>query len=151
MCIPWPFTPRWLYNPYYKDSHGFKLCISFLTEHSASEFYLFWLAEQQGWGHFYGRLLTVLRLDNVMAGQRLYNMLCSAPVLDSIILQIVDVRNSVVFFCSASLWVRRVIPAPGMFHSGAVLQSTGCPHHTLLAKHVFNGTPRTGSYFMETL
>ena len=30
-----------------------------------------------------------------MAGQRLYNVLCFAPVLDSIILQIVDVRGVV--------------------------------------------------------
>ena len=35
----------------------------------------------------------VLRWVNVMAGRRLNNVLCSEPVLDSIILQINDVRS----------------------------------------------------------
>ena len=95
--------------------------------HLDSEFYLEWLDERQGWGHFYGHLLTVLRWVNVMAGQRLYNVLCSELVLDSILLQINDVRSGMYelgillsFSAVPPSWVRGVITASGFFHGDAV-------------------------------
>ena len=98
------------------------------------EFCLLWLDEHDGWQHFYGSLLTVLRWRNVLCGrgQRIYNVLRDDDVLDFILGLIPHICTEMMqhdvllsFPAVPAKWVTRVARAVGVFE-----EENGCGSRT---------------------